>query len=184
MTTAARVRLLTAEESYRLADPDDGGKMELVRGEVVRYMPVGRSHGKIASRLDRALGAFVDDHALGETHVQVGHRVDVDPDTVRSPDVWFMSNEQIAEGFIERVPALESKVKLPSDSEPKLIRKAGEYLVAGARRVWIVRPEEHTVSAYRDDGNVRLLCEADTLTSDNAGFAAEGFELPLARLFA
>ena len=55
MATAAPARLLTAEEFYELEESAHGGKMELIRGEVVIHMPVGGPHGSIFSAKVRAM---------------------------------------------------------------------------------------------------------------------------------
>ena len=58
-----------------------------------------------------------------------------------------------------------------------------EYLAAGSERVWAVRPEQRTVIVFSADGEVRTLRIGDTLTSADAGFAVDGFALPVADIF-
>jgi Uma2 family endonuclease len=56
-------RLLTIEEFERL--PDDGWRLELVRGQVVREPPAEFDHGDVAIGIGSLLRKFVDDKALG-----------------------------------------------------------------------------------------------------------------------
>ncbi len=181
-------KLLTVEEFERLPEPPDGGKMELVDGEVIVMSPVGRKHGKIAGRLDRALGTFAEEHGLGEVGLEVGFRLFPNRRTVRAPDVHIIAADQPEfleddEGFVLGAPALAIEVTSPDDRDAYLSRKVGEYLEAGSRRVWVVRPNLKAVTVHYPDGASRLFREGDTLTSDEAGFAVAGFELGLAHLF-
>ena len=95
MTTAsAPPRLLTAEEFYRLPDPPEGGKMELICGKVVIHMPVGGPHGGFAAQICTDLEIFNRKHKIGRVGVEVGFRLAEDPDIVRAPDVHFVRRER------------------------------------------------------------------------------------------
>jgi Uma2 family endonuclease len=59
-----------------------------------------------------------------------------------------------------------------------------EYLDAGSERVWVVRPDSRTVTVYRADRTARILRQPEVLDSDDAGFTVNGFELPVAAVFA
>ena len=62
MSTAPQPAL-TAEEFGRRPDP--GYPEELVRGRIVSMSPPSRRHGQVCSKVDRILGAFVEQHDLG-----------------------------------------------------------------------------------------------------------------------
>ena len=182
-------RLLTAEEFFKLSDPIEGGKMELVCGKVVTYMPVSGKHGIRALRIGRSLGDFVDAHYLGEVAVEAGFLVRRTPDTVRAPDVSFFSRESIPdggipeEGFVPFRPTLAIEVVSPDDLDKDVSAKVDDYLEAGVERVWVVRPRRHTVTVYRHGGTARIVGADGVLTSEDAGFSVEGFELPIDSLF-
>lgn len=55
-----------------------------------------------------------------------------------------------------------------------------DYLTHGARLVWVVRPQQRTVTVYRPEGTARLLRETDTLEGEHV---VPGFRLPLKELF-
>lgn len=189
MASPAVPRLLTAEEFLHLPEPIEGGKMELDRGRVVCMSPVGLEHGEIAIDLAFALKAFVDAERLGRVSVETGFKLAEDPDIVRAPDVSFVAADRRPtgagrRGFVEGAPDLAVEVMSADDREKDLLAKAGEYLDAGAARVWIVRPATRTVTVFRAGGEVATRHEAETLTSDDAGFSAEGFSLDVASIFA
>ncbi len=183
-------RLLTAEEFFKLPDPEEGGKMELVCGRVVTYMPVSGKHGTRALWIGRRLGDFADRHRLGEVGVEIGVLVRRSPDTVRAPDVAFFSGDAMPaeglpeEGFVPFAPTLAVEVVSPDDLDRDVAAKVDDYLAAGVERIWIVRPKRKTVTVYQHGGTARVVGEDGVLTSDDAAFTAEGFELGLAELFA
>jgi Uma2 family endonuclease len=182
-------RLLTAEAFFELSDPIEGGKMELVCGKVVTYMPVSGKHGTRALRIGRSLGSFVDAHRLGEVAVEAGFLVRRSPDTVRAPDVSIFSRHSIPdggvpeEGFVPFPPTLAIEVVSPDDLDREVSAKVDEYLEAGVERVWVVRPRRRTVTVYRRGGTARIVGRDGVLTSEDAGFSAEGFELSVDSLF-
>ena len=189
MASPAAPRLLTAEEFLHLPDPIEGGKMELDRGGVVCMSPVGLEHGEIAIDVAFALKTFADAHRLGRVSAETGFKLAEDPDIVRAPDVSFVTTGRRPAGagrrrFVDGAPDLAVEVMSPDDREKGLLAKAGEHLDAGAARVWLVRPATRSVTVFRAGGEVTTRHETDELTSDDAGFAAEGFTLAVASIFA
>jgi len=185
---ASSETLLTADEFWEMPEPPHGGRVELVAGRVVTEMPVGRLHAKLAARLARRLVDFVERLRLGEVHVELGHRTLRSPDSVRAPDVSFTTAERLQgatdDGFVEDAPTLAIEVISKNDRERDVAEKVEEYFDAGAERVWIVRPKNRTVTVHRPGGDAHTYTSGHTLTSDDAGFAAQGFALSLAELFA
>src|SRR5262245_16861866 len=149
MTTATG-RLITAEEFARMPDPPDGSKQELVRGVIVTMPPPGGRHGLCCSRVDRRLGNFVDEHQFGHVLANdTGFLTERAPDTVRAADVSFWSKQRlpdVPEGHIEIPPDLAVEVVSPSDHYSQVQRKVGEYFRAGVRMVWVVDPEDRSVT--------------------------------------
>lgn len=189
MSTEAASRLLTAEEFFELPDPIQGGKVELVRGEVVTHMPVGGVHFRITGLIIKFLLRFMDQHPLGEVGPELGVVLGRHPDIVRAPDVAFIAKDRLPggvlpEGFIDGAPTLAVEVVSPNDRDQELNAKVDEYLAFGAERVWVVRPARKSVTVYRPDNTARIYHAGDALTSDDAGFSADGFVLPLDDLFA
>ena len=186
MTTAER--LITVDEFFALPDPPQGGKMELVDGRVVTMSPVGREHATLAGRLDRALGNFADQHALGEVGVEGGFRLFPVRSLVRAPDAHWVAAERLSEftagGFYDSFPDLAVEVVSPDDRDADISEKVHEYLAAGTRRVWVVRPKTRSVTVHRPDGSAQTYTGDSALTSADAGFPLDGFKLQLLDLFA
>ncbi len=183
-------KLMTAEEFLHVPEPEDGGRWELVEGRVVTMPPVSGGHGRRASRIDCALRAFIDRHSLGEVLVEAGYVFARNPDSVRGPDVSFVANDRIPEGgirdegWVPCIPTLAVEVVSPDDLDREVQRNVDLYLGAGVARVWVVRPKNRTVTVHRPGGEAHAYGVDGSLASDDAGFAVDGFELPLRTLFA
>jgi len=179
---AVEKRLLTAEDLWRM--PRDGRRYELVKGELVEMTPAGLRHGRLASRINVFLRQFADAHGLGETMVETGFCLECRPDTVRAPDVSFLSTQHLPaadqQGFVPGAPDLAVEIVSPGEKDSDVQDKVMDYLTHGVRLVWVVRPEQRTVTVYRPDGTARLLRETDTLEGENV---LPGFTLPLQVLF-
>ncbi len=189
MTTEATSGLLTAEEFFALPDPPDGARLELISGQVVRHMPASGKHGVRVLFIGRRLAEFAEANGLGTTLVEAGFILGRSPDQVRAPDVAFLANEDTPvsgipdEGFIDQRPTLAVEVVSPNDLDSMVTDKVADYLEAGVPRVWVVRPKRKLVTVYREDGSARVLGIGSILASEDAGFAIDGFSLPLADLF-
>ncbi len=186
---ATPTKLLTAEEFICLPEPPEGGKMELVHGEIVTMAPVGGEHGDVAGEIRDHLSRFARDHGVGRAGVEVGYLLKRKPDLVRAPDVSFTHASRLKDGrfpdtYVEGPPTLAVEVVSPNDHDDDVATKVEEYLAAGTERVWVVRPKVRTITVHRPDGNAHTYRSGDTLGSDDAGFSVEGFELLADDVFA
>jgi Uma2 family endonuclease len=177
-------KLITAEEFARMPSPPDGSRQELIQGVVVTMPPPGGVHGGCCSRIDRRLGAYVESNNLGHVCVNdTGFITERNPDTVRGADVAFWSRERLAElpsGYVEVLPDLVVEVVSPGDHFNRVQRKLAHYLKSGVPLVWIVDPDDRSVSVYRQREPVQILGEADTLSG---GEVVPGFACRVADLF-
>jgi Uma2 family endonuclease len=90
-----------------------------------------------------------------------------DPDTVRGADVAFWSRErlpEIPEGWIAVPPDLAIEVVSPNDMFSRIQKKVKHYLTHGVRLVWLVDPENRSVTVYRPGQPVRILEENEILS--------------------
>jgi Uma2 family endonuclease len=185
MSAIAQPKLLTAEEFMRLPQPEDGSQQELVQGVIVMVPPPSFYHGICCSRVCRKVGNFVEDRGLGfVTSNDSGVILERDPDTVRGPDVAFWSKERLptppAEGYPSVAPDLVVEVLSPSDLFPRVLRKVQQYLKAGVRMVWVLVPEDRSVTVCRPGEEQRILSENETLDGADV---LPGFTCPVAELF-
>jgi Uma2 family endonuclease len=173
----------TAEQLLRL--PQDGFRYELIAGEITKMAPAGGAHDDISTRLTLLLGQHVRKQRLGKTLVcDTGFILARDPDTVRAPDIAFVSRQRLAEvqfgdGFCVGAPDLAVEVTSPHDTLQQVEDKVANWLQAGARLVWVVNPRSRRVSVFRSPTDVRILTAADELSGEDVvpGFACRVAEI-------
>ncbi len=102
--------------------PDDGFRYELVQGELRQMNPAGNVHGRVTMSVAWRLAHYVDENRLGTVYAaETGFRLSSNPDTVRAPDVAFVSRARVeavgeVEGFWPEAPDLAIEVVSPGDS--------------------------------------------------------------------
>lgn len=177
-------KLMTADELFDL--PDDGMRHELVRGEL-RTMPLtGLGHADHESEFDTSLRSYVELHQLGRVFAgEPGFIVTTDPDTVRAPDVAFLTHERLAAtgvptGYFRGVPDLAVEVISPNDRYTELAEKIAEWLEHGVRMVVVVDPRRRTVDVHRPGQPVRTLGMNDVLDGEDV---VPGWSLAVRDLF-
>jgi Uma2 family endonuclease len=183
--STTETKLTTAEELLRM--PDDGFRYELVKGELQRMSPTGDEHGGVTMELASTLHQYVKLNNLGRVYAaETGFKLESDPDTVRAPDIAFVSRERIQaagriQGYRGGAPDLAVEVVSPGNTKREMAEKVKEYFAAGARLVWIVSPKLKTVTVYRSPSDIITLTEKDTLEGDEV---VPGFQIPVAEIFA
>jgi Uma2 family endonuclease len=183
--TPVATKLITAAEFARMPDPPDGSKEELVRGEIVTMPAPGFRHGVVQGNVAFVLKLFLRDHAVGRVTVESGLQTEFDPDTVRGPDVAFWSFErlpavQAPEVYPEVAADLCVEVLTPSSSRTKIQAKVKEYLKRGVRMVWVVDPDDRSVTVYRRPDEGRVFWDTATLSGEDV---LPAFSCPVAELF-
>jgi Uma2 family endonuclease len=181
---AVEPKLMTAEELERL--PADGWRYELVRGELRKMPPVGFEHGGSTGRFYASLAVYVWSHKLGEVVVgEPGFLLTVAPDTVRAPDVAFVSQERWeaagrVRGYWRGAPDLAVEVISPNDLYTEVDDKVATWLEHGVRLVFVVNPRRQTVAVHRPGQPVRILAGDDLLDGEDV---VPGWTLPVGDLF-
>ncbi len=182
MTILTRV---TADQLAAM--PNDGQRRELVAGELRKMTPAGWKHGAIAGRLHTWLGSHVQHNDLGLIlAAETGFLLSRDPDTIRAPDVAFVSRDRAEsavsdETYWPGAPDLAVEVVSPSDRSGDIDAKVKAWLDGGCNMVWLVNPAWRTVTVYRSATRITTLTENDELTG---GDVVEGFRCRVGDIFA
>lgn len=177
-------KLMTAEEFWKL--PERETKLELVRGRVIETMPPGGLHGRIASKLLTRLENWASLNGTGETGMESGFSLALEPDTTRSPDAFFVRADRVQEAggtpeaYWKIPPDLAVEVISPSESAEDIQAKVRDYLLAGTPLVWVVYPRTREIVEHTPDGLARTRTEKDTL--ENAD-VLPGFSCVVCELF-
>lgn len=177
--------LLTAEDMWEMPEVP-GKQFELVRGELVEVPRATGKHGLLVRTICLLLHPFVVARDLGEVFMDgVSYIIGRDPDTVRVPDVSFISKARIPEGgipdtYMPMVPDLTVEIVSSGDRAVKVYDKVHQYLDGGARLVWVLWPTHRSITVYSSAGAVRELGEGDEL---DGGDVLPGFRVRVAEIF-
>lgn len=176
--------LITADELLQM--PDRGMRRELIHGELREMTPSGFEHGCISANFAEPLCAFVRAQNLGVVLVaDPGFVLTRGPDTVRAPDVAFVSRERAASllkptSFFPGPPDLAVEVISPSDSYSEVEEKVEAWLDAGCRMVVVVNPRNRTLKVYRTRTKIAVLTADDSFDGSDV---VPGFRLPVGQIF-
>ena len=182
--TTTQTKLITADELLTLYSK--GVRGELIRGELCETMSTGGKHGEAVMKTGILLGNFIMSRRLGRlAGSDSGVLLERDPDTVREPDIAFISAERLPldvemTGYYEIVPDLIVEVVSPGDSPREVMDKALMWLSFGARTVWAVNPQSRSVDVYRPGERTVTLAEGDTLDGLDV---LPGFACPVEDIF-
>ena len=184
MMPTTKEKLLTADDLLALYGK--GVKGELIRGVFCETVSAGIEHGEIAGNFIIGMGNFVKPRKLGRIFgSDSGIRLERAPDTVREPDVAFISAERLpldlrVQGYSEIVPDLVVEIASPGNSRREVNDKSLMWLHFGVSLVWVAYPDTRTVDVYRPGAPVATIGDDGTL--DGAP-ALPGFLLPVRNVF-
>jgi Uma2 family endonuclease len=162
-------------------DPEK--EYEIVNGIPEERSMAGARHGNVIARLIVRIGSFVEAHELGEIY---------SPDTTfiigrnqRLPDIGFVAASRIPEegqpqGMWDIAPDLTVEVISPNDVYAKVLQKVDDYLEAGVQQVWLVLPEQQSITIYRSPFDVTVFQGDMELVSEDL---LPGFRLRLSEIF-
>ncbi len=176
---------MTAEDFLLLPASKDGSKQELIRGEIATIPGPGFEHGEIQITIGSLIKEFLRKQKIGRVVSESGVRTERKPDTVRGPDISFYSLERVPLegriiGYHSESPDLCVEIVSPSNSKKELRTKIKEYFFAGVRMVWLVDPEDRSVTILRAPDEGRTLYDDARI---DGGDVLPGFSCQVSELF-
>jgi Uma2 family endonuclease len=171
MTTAA-TKLMTAEEFYDFCNlPENRDRhFELDQGKVIEMSRPGERHGFTCHNVNRILGNYCFQRGQGYVcSNDTGVIWERDPDTVRGPDILYRAQdrdfEELHPKYSEDPPELAIEVLSPTDRPSRVIARAYHFLHRGARQVWVLDPEDRTLTVYLPNTEPKILQVDDEITA-------------------
>jgi Uma2 family endonuclease len=166
--------------------PENAGRTwELENGQLIEMPPPGGLHGISCVLLVRILANYLFDINTGHmTTADAGWIVSHDPPIVRGPDVMLylkpMPFGEAPTGWFETPPDLIVEVFSPSDRPGKLHKRISQYFAGQVKLVWVIYPEDRSVTVYLPNEFPQILEENDTLQ----GYGVlPNFSCPVVQLF-
>jgi Uma2 family endonuclease len=176
---AMGARMLVTFEQFEQF-PDDGMKHELLKGKHIVVSPPKSRHARIQQKIQDVLRPFVQEHRLGEVHIEAWFRLTAD--TWLQPDVSFLRSSQIQSsdpgGYYQGAPAIAVEIASDSNTAAQLDLKSDLYFANGSSEVWVVYPKTRKVLVHRAEGNIQTVA-AGELRSD----LLPGWSVPVDDLF-
>lgn len=180
----ATTKRWTVEDLERDGPPE--GRWELIDGELVEMAPSGGRASKIGGRALRLLGNHVEPRGLGEMFgADGGFVLFPGRDLLRVADAAFVRADRLPApedqlGFLRLAPDLVVEVVSPFDRPGEVAAKTAMWLDAGVRLVWVLDPDDRTVTIHALGHPSRTLREGDEL---DGGDVLPDFRVPVAELF-
>jgi Uma2 family endonuclease len=177
LTPTPAAGLLTAAEFAALPPSAYGSKQELFRGKVVTLSPPAPQpafvRGVVQLALASELRAFVMQAGTGRVTLESG------------PDVAYWSfdrlpADQAPAAYPDVAADLVAEVISPGNTRRRVAEKIREYFARSVRLVWVVDPDERSVTVYTRPGDGTVLWIDATLTG---GDVLPNFACAIATLF-
>ena len=179
---ATMLKLMTAEELLLL--PDDGMQRELIRGVLTEDMPPGDEHGVLVAHIAWLLTSYAYENSHGQVRAgDSGFVLEHDPDTVRGPDVAWVSSDRLSApvvGYADLAPDLVVEVKSPSNSNREMADRALMWLSHGTRMAVVADPARTTLTVYLPGQPPQVLGDFDVF---DGGDILPGFSEQVWRFF-
>ena len=182
--TTIKQGLLTADDL--LALHGQGVKGELIKGVLKEKVAAGIKHGVIAFALGAEIRTYVRPRRMGRVGgTDAGILLERNPDTVREPDVYYISAEKlpldvVVNGYYESAPDLVAEVLSPSDTRAEFEAKIHMWLDFGVRLVIAIYPETRNITTHQAGRPPATLDYGDTL---DGGGVIPGFQCPVREIF-
>jgi Uma2 family endonuclease len=169
-----KTKLVTAKEFAEWVDrPENRGKFfELEHGEIIEMPPPGKYHGFVCGNSTGILPNFAAQRRRGYVcSNDTGLLVESDPDTVRGADVSFYEDSQTPEtmerSFALEPPRLVLEILSPHDRIGRLTMRIRQFLERGVALVWVLDPEDRTVTVWREGRLPHVVGGNEELTGED-----------------
>lgn len=174
----------------------DEGPFEYIDGEFIPVAPQVARSGRVGGRFFRRFADHVEENELGEVFVETPFVLTLDNSNwvkgSRVPDVMYYSADKmkkLAEMLpdwedypLVGVPDFVAEVVSPTDKYIKVNAKVAQYLRDGVQLVWVIEPEEKSVTIYVHGSDQQTIVSDLDITL-NMGSLVAGFSIKLNELF-
>lgn len=161
-------------------------RYELSEGELIVTPSANYYHNEIRDRLNALLNSFVRSRKLGGVISEMDFKLV--GETVRRPDVAFISAERLRGIDLEKVPLpvapdLVIEIVSENDRAYDLNLKVSQYLAAGALAVWLFYPKTRLTYRYISGKLEPEVRSADTGHTFEEPELLPGHSIPLKQIF-
>lgn len=167
-----------------LALPETKPYREFVRGEVFEKPMPNPDHSALVFELAGLLRDYLREHPEGRGGTELRH-ADRAEERVYLPDLNVTTGGRAAPrgstAPVEQAPEFAIEVLSPDDRATRILDKADFYMRSGVKLLWLVDPENESVTVYRP-GEQPVMRHAPATI--DAQPVLSDFHLDIGRLFA
>jgi len=161
----AKDREISLEEFLALKPGETG--FELIDGKAVAKVAPQYRHARLQIALVLLLTPWAERHGQLGTEWAVSLQRQ-GRDWVPIPDLLYISFERLAADWNEdrpcpSPPELAIEILSPDQTFGEFVAKAGDYLLAGVDRVWVVDPKNRSLTMFSPDRPPETLTGSRTL---------------------
>ena len=181
ITTSPLVKTYTLEEFWKIPEPPDHSKLELIKGVLYMSPPPEEIHDEAASEINSFLRDAIRDGGYKGSIFVARAAIWLDDGTYLEPDLMYVSKEMKARMKGHRVCAdLVVEVVSPSSAIYDRTTKADTYEAMGVGEMWIVDPKKRTIDVrYFKSGKRESFGVKDTIRSE----VLPDLKIPVRRIF-
>lgn len=141
---------------------------EYVNGKFQKKNMPNAKHSGITGRLTIEIGIFLRKHKIGRVYPEAHFQIGADK---RIPDVAFVANEKLPDtgepqAFWTFAPDLAVEITSPTDFYQDVLEKIHDYFKAEVKQVWLINPEQETLTIYFSPEKTEILSKTDTLVCE------------------
>src|SRR5260221_10800149 len=129
----------------------DGKIFGLQHGVLIEVAGSGQRQAALAVWIAYLLTSFIMEHHLGGIVLGADGTIQLSLFNTRIPDVSYIAGVKVPSDpkYHQGAPDLAVEVVSKSNKPSEMQQRAGEYIGAGSRLVWIVEPDKKTIDVYR-----------------------------------
>ena len=162
---------------------EDGWKLELHQGRLLRMPGPGYDHAEIQARLIELINPYMRAHQLGRL-VGTGCYVFSTGD-VLCPDLSYVQPARLTQAprqgsYPIVAPDLVIEIISPTDVKSKVAQKFEMYRENGVRLLWVIWPATRTIDVWRPGAPTVTLQASDTLDGADV---IPGWAAPISEVF-
>ena len=179
LRTSPLAKTYTLEEFWKLEEPEDRPKLELIAGVLFMTPPPDATHDAIVARLLRLLTTRLESSQDKGTLYVPRAAIWTGPNTNVEPDLFYISAQLAEEMGADRRERADLVVEVVSPASAVYDRttKADTYAALGVRELWLVDQSQETVEVrtLEEDGFVPGVILSRGQSIQSAVFPRLGF---------
>lgn len=169
---------MTVQEFVNLPELEEGEKMELIGGEIVRSEPGKYLHEITKSNVLHLLVCWLSRNPPGKVFGCSMFQLDEVNSLMPDVSVLFPDPIPAGTGLLQGAPGLVIEV-ISSEKASDLEDNIELYLAHGSRSVWVVYPRHRFVRVFDTNGESRKFEQSQTLEDP----VLPGFSAPVSSIF-